>query len=178
MTNLQDLTMCIIQVGEGLKYVRDLKSLRSIDLRNTPVTDAQLKVLADLPSLETVMLGSNPNLTDSLPDYLVNLPNLKQLCLDGIDVTEAVLPQLKLAKQLESLWLWETQVSDQSLVQLQNLSMIQELDLDLNPQLTDACLVHLQGLKNLKRLNLSRTGITPQGIADLQRRLPNATIKP
>ena len=69
-------------------------------------------------------------------------------------------------------------MSDQGLVQLQNLSTIQELDLDLNPQLTDTCLVHLQGLKNLKRLNLSRTGITPQGIAELHRRLPNVTIKP
>lgn len=42
---------------------------------------------------------------------------------------------------------------------------------------TDAGLVHLNSMKNLKKLDLSKTMVTKTGIAELQKALPNLTIE-
>ena len=44
-------------------------------------------------------------------------------------------------------------------------------------RVTDAGLVHLKGLTNLKNLGLSNTKITRAGIAELQKALPNCEIE-
>ena len=44
-------------------------------------------------------------------------------------------------------------------------------------QVTDAGLVHLAGLTNLKRLALARTQITDAGVADLKKALPKCSIR-
>ena len=43
-------------------------------------------------------------------------------------------------------------------------------------KITDAGLEHLQGLKNLQELNLDLTKVTPEGVAKLQKFLPNTKI--
>ena len=44
-------------------------------------------------------------------------------------------------------------------------------------QITDAGLVNLKGLNNLKDLDLSGTNVTDAGIAELQKALPNCEIE-
>ena len=52
-----------------------------------------------------------------------------------------------------------------------------ELERALRGQpLTDAGLVHLKGLKNLQRLDLSATQVTTAGVEDLQSALPECKI--
>ena len=43
-------------------------------------------------------------------------------------------------------------------------------------QITDAGLVHLKGLTNLRGLNLNGTQTTNAGVADLKKALPNCNI--
>ena len=57
-------------------------------------------------------------------------------------------------------------VSDAGLVHLDGLARLKELDLS-NSSITDAGLVYLTGLKSLRRLDLSRTRITDAGLVHL-----------
>jgi hypothetical protein len=70
----------------------------------------------------------------------------------------------------------DTQVTDARLVHLQGLRQLQELDLS-NTQITDAGLVRLQGLTQLQWLSLWNTQVTDQGVTELQQALPNCQIE-
>ena len=71
--------------------------------------------------------------------------------------------------------LWNTQITDAGLVHLEGLTSLRTLHL-YNTQITDAGLVHLQGLTSLQDLNLSDTKITDAGVAKLKEALPNCEI--
>ncbi len=68
-----------------------------------------------------------------------------------------------------------SQLTDQDLVDLNELPRLQELDLEDRP-ITDAALVHLRGLASLRWLNLRGTRLTPRGVSDLQNALPLCQI--
>jgi hypothetical protein len=46
-----------------------------------------------------------------------------------------------------------------------------------NTRVTDAGLQHLRGLSKLKKLNLSGTDVTPSGVRELQRHLPDCRFE-
>ena len=66
-----------------------------------------------------------------------------------------------------SVWLSGKSTTDAGLVNLQGLSQLRWLDLD-NTQVTDAGLVNLQGLSQLQRLTLNNTKVTDAGLMHLQ----------
>lgn len=66
-----------------------------------------------------------------------------------------------------SVHLEATAVQDQDLRWLEDLPNLERLYLARNPQLTDAGMRHLAGLRRLRRLSLWRTGITDAGIGHL-----------
>ena len=57
----------------------------------------------------------------------------------------------------------------ESLTQLDSLCLNHEA-------ITDAGLVHLKELRALKRLELTNTGVTDAGVAELQKALPHCQI--
>jgi hypothetical protein len=65
--------------------------------------------------------------------------------------------------------------TDDDLVDLEPLAELEWLDLSGCP-ITDAGLKHLKGLKNLRTVILSHTGVTREGMKDLQRALPDVSI--
>src|SRR5207245_2591285 len=71
----------------GLKELAGLKSLQSLDLMFTMVTDAGLKELAGLKSLQTLKLNSR-QVTDTGLKELAGLKNLQALSLGGTKVTD------------------------------------------------------------------------------------------
>jgi len=66
----------------------------------------------------------------------------------------------------------------ETLSQLKSLKVLRYLfDLDLSgTTITDAELVHLNGIPNLTCLNLQETTITDAGVTELQKALPNCYI--
>ncbi len=69
-----------------------------------------------------------------------------------------------------------TQITDAGLVHLEGLTSLQELNLDNTHQITDAGLVHLEGLTSLRMLFLHNTQITDAGVAKLKEALPECDI--
>jgi hypothetical protein len=66
-------------------------------------------------------------------------------------------------------------VTDAGLKHLAGLKRLQHLSL-YKSEVTDAGLKHLAGLKQLKTFNLSKTKVTAKGIADLKKALPKLEI--
>ena len=56
------------------------------------------------------------------------------------------------------------------------LAKLEELDLKQNPGITDAGLGHLEKLTQLKKLHLTMTGVTDEGIEKLKQALPDCQI--
>ena len=69
----------------------------------------------------------------------------------------------------------QTLVTDAVMVQLKGLAQV-NLDLQ-RTEITDAGLEHLNGLKQLRFLNLTDTHVTDAGVAKLQQALPNCKIE-
>ena len=68
-----------------------------------------------------------------------------------------------------------TEVTDAGLVQLEELIQLRYLDLT-RTEVTDAGLAHLKGLINLQTLELARTNVTDAGVDVLQMALPKCRI--
>jgi Leucine-rich repeat (LRR) protein len=94
---------------------------------------------------------SNATLPAEAWHVLPSLTNLTKLHLQGSNATDATLAGLKNLPHLEYLNLYGTAVSD-------------------------AGLVHLAGLKNLKSLYLWQTKVTPEGVRQLQQKLPDLRV--
>lgn len=71
-------------------------------------------------------------------------------------------------RELEVLVLGKTQITDASLVHLQGLTSLRQLSLD-GTAISDAGLVYLQGLTSLTDLDLRETQITDAGLVHLYR---------
>ena len=57
-----------------------------------------------------------------------------------------------------------TEISDDRIKHLENLSNLKELRLKDNPQLTDGCVVHLLKIKTLSLIHLGNTSLTIEGV--------------
>jgi len=177
-TTLETLDIHNCQVtDEGLRHLGKLDNLLVLELQECPITCYQLSSLvknkgksklirlgvygtnlndrgvaaiASLTSLEYLNVGKLQGMTDAYFGKLLSgKKNLKVLgCLHNPALTNAALSQVKACKELEFL------------------------DFSYNPLINDQGLVHLTKLKKLNHLNYANTGVTPVGIAMLQKHLP------
>jgi hypothetical protein len=90
------------------------------------------------------------------------------------------LARLKPLSNLEELGLIATQVTDEGLPVLKSFPRLRDLTLFhegwRNPTFTPAGLVHLEGLKSLKQLELSGGWATKRDIRALHNALPDCSI--
>lgn len=176
LTNLQAISLRAPSSGNSsigwyitdnvLKYLKDLKNLKSIVLIRARITDAGLAHLKDLSNLEFINLNDT-GITDAGLAHLKNLTNLKTIFLRGAKVTDAGLASLENLKKLEFIDLSYTSITDAGLVPIQNLKNLKYIDLG-KTEITNAGLVTLQSLKKLEFINIYGTGITDAGLQHLK----------
>lgn len=102
LTNLKEVrTWHAGQTIEGVKKLRELKNLKHLTLGQrlayappTTVSDEAVAVVAELKSLETLQLEEARLKFDALI-RLKQLPELKKLVLEGIDIPEADVERLR-----------------------------------------------------------------------------------
>src|SRR5262249_25521990 len=132
----------------GLKVLKDLKSLQKLDLGATKVTDAGLKELKELKSLWWLDLGGN-KVSDVGLKELKALQRLEWLDLVNTTVTDAGLKELKELKDLRILKLSHTAITDRGLQELKAVESLQRLEFD-DTAVTDAGLKVLRNLKHFE----------------------------
>lgn len=163
--------------------VRNLKSGASntVRLYDTVRTDALLKQIRCMPQVEELNLDQT-DVSDKGMRHVATLRNLKKLVVyDGRPgIGDLGLARLKGHGKLESLELVLTRVTDEGLVVLKDLPKLRSLVLysqpRLGPLLTDAGLVHLEGLTRLETLELTGGWASEPAVEDLRKALPNCTI--
>jgi hypothetical protein len=153
----------------GLKELAGLKSLQTLNLVGTQVTDAGLKELAGLKSLQTLNLNDT-QVTDAGLKELAGL-KLKFLFIPDRAKTDLglkhYLAALEAPANLSLDWsLHAWQLTDAGLKELAGLKSLQSLDLS-GTQVTDAGLKELAGQKSLQWLNLYRTKVSDAGLKEL-----------
>ncbi len=156
----------------GLKQLAGLKSLQALYLAGTQVTDAGLKELAGLKSLQTLDFRGT-QVTDAGLKELAGLKSLQRLYLNHTKVTGVGLKELAGPNSLQLLNLGGSEVTDAGLKEVGRLNSLQSLIM-WGTQVTDVGVKELYGLKNLRNLELLGTKVTDAGLAELQKELPNA----
>jgi hypothetical protein len=183
----------------GLRELKDLENLASLDLSGSKVTDAGLRALVhskhlqaltlsktavtlagvsqltELKQLQTLDLG-NTSVGDTGINALASLRQLKWLSLGYTRVSDAGLKGLAQLEQLEWLDLGHTRVSDAGLKELIALKQLQTLDLYDN-RITDAGLMELTALKQLQVLNVAGTMVSADGVKAFQQVLPQCQVQ-
>lgn len=137
-------------------------------------TDAAVRLLADLPTLETVHLD-NSNITDAGLMPLSALAKLRSLSLNLTGVTDAGLAHLKDLKSLERLHIYQTRVTDEGLRHIAGLENLKVLDIS-RTRVTDKGLRHLENLASLESLDMRSTQVTEAGAEQLKQKLPGVRI--
>lgn len=134
------------------------------------VTDAEVSVLTEFPSLRWVALNGT-RITDAALPRLERRSGMERLWLNDTEVTDAGMKHVMGMPDLTYLFLGGTRVSDAGLAHLGGLTSLERLDLSrLN--VTDAGMRHLEGLVGLERLFLDATEPSDAGMQHLAR-LPN-----
>jgi len=80
------------------------------------------------------------------------------------------------AEMTRGLYLFHNEITDEGLVHLKNLRHLRLLDLRHNKEITDEGLKHLENLHEMEQLVLFGTKVTPAGVKELQKKMPNAKI--
>jgi hypothetical protein len=175
--------------GAGLKHLRGLVNLESLDIEKTSVDGDGLKHLRGLARLRSLnLLGTS--LEDNGLVHLEGLKQLKSLRLDCTRITDAGLVHLKPLSQLEFLHLeapllpYEpgrdhlyapSKIGDAGLARLAGLPRLRVLNLE-HTNVTDAGIEHLSRLTGLEILVLNRENLSREGLERLQKRLPQCGI--
>lgn len=92
---LEDLALGqTLLTDQGLASLAQLTSLRRLDLSQTQVTDQGLTSLVAMQQLQSLDLRGNLGVTDAAVDWLLKLPQLEEVFLDGTSVSREALARL------------------------------------------------------------------------------------
>jgi hypothetical protein len=154
-----------------LGLVAQLRGVESLGFGGEP-TARGIRALRPMPNLKSLSLrmwGSGEEAVDTMRE-VANLGALRHLCLSGKLVVEAV-AELR-GSRIERLTLGGYGMpSDEALEKIGQISTVQRLDFgeQANTQWTDQRLEKVQGLRNLRYLNLFEARVTDAGMAHVAR---------
>lgn len=157
-----------VRFGESITEV-DLTSQRKL-------TDSDLQVLGDLPSLRYLKMD-HTHLTDCSMACLKSCPSLRVLGLQDVRITDAALPHIAQLTQLRELDLWGSRVTSDGLRPLLALRHLEKLWLH-DTNVTDEVVPILSSLRSLKEVGLGGTDVTAAGKREVRRLRPGITIYP
>lgn len=183
-----DVTTCDGVTDSSCAALATMTRLRGLSLRKTGfeknrVGDTGLQQLTALSRLELLDIEGNAVTDDGLK-VLARFPELRELNLNILPVTDKGLAHLPTVKKLQSLSLRYSEgfagviVTNSGVQSLGKMTQLTSLNLTGGRRLTDACVPDLIQLSRLKRLNLSASGLTRNGIGLIQQALPNCKVQP
>jgi putative heme-binding domain-containing protein len=155
--------------GDGLEYLKGLPNLRSLRFGCNVAGDA-LRHLGGMASIRDLSLLRDSWITDKDMKYLQGLNKLRRLELGNLRfITDNGLEPLRQLIDLRSLDLSHLDgITDKSLEHLQGLTNLRELRLSRLENITDVGLLQLRGLLNLRSLELRHLLLTDKGLSTIR----------
>ena len=183
---LRRLTFHWIEITpEQLRRLAQSDSIEMLSLDRRSSTDAHLAQLPLFPNLEEVSLWQLYNpvtgkqsvaTTDNGIKSLANIKGLKSLAVsEAPNITDEAFVNIDRFRDLESLHISYTQVSDKSLAHIARLTSLRELVLRSDgetPRISSDGIKQLHPLKNLVEVELKGAGIDDRCIPTIAQ-LPN-----
>jgi hypothetical protein len=187
-------------VDADFDVIHSLQCLEALDLSGSGVSDCCLELLPPDRSLRWIDVGSNFELiTDRTVWTLTRFPALEELYLYDAHVTDASADSFQAFTWMRVLDLTETQVGDGTVRALMQCRRLTELRLEYtritdsaiaciatfprleslwlgSTRITDKSVLHLAKMRRLRELHLEATFMSPVGLAEVRRRLPDCEI--
>lgn len=157
---------CVNMNDELLSSIGKMTSLIRLGVQSRNITDAGLAALASLTRLKTLFLlvdGTSSTITGAGLTCLEGMTELQDLRLGGLPITDEGLLHIGKCPTLQDLDIKHTQVTDKGLGHLKDLSRLRQMNLR-ETSITNRAISQLSRLKELKVLDLSHTAITGQGL--------------
>lgn len=130
--------------------LRDLPSMAELTVRDTKFTDKGFEMLCELKDLEQLDLRGASKLTDAIWNHVKKLEELRELNLNGSQVSGKGIDAISELKRLRLLNVANTQFNDEALTYLRRLPGLMELSL-VNTKVTRAAVMELRAARpNLK----------------------------
>jgi uncharacterized protein (TIGR02996 family) len=152
---------------EGLLHLRGLDNLLGFSPGKAPVTDAALPHLLALPRLvvlvddeERLSEGAKAEFRRLLPERFLRLSAGGRRAAAVQYVSHQDFRFVSAQQPVREVVIHDRSVFDEDMIFFTALPELELLDIHEAPSLTSAGLVHLAGLRNLRSLSLSATGVT------------------
>jgi len=161
----------------GAKIVRK-KEGTSIDIRNAPgFTDATVDLVLKQPDVVDLTM-QNVNVTDAGVAKLKSLNKLGRLILNRSRATGASIAALSEMPLKETLWtlgLTDLPVTDADLAAAPRLTRLSRIGL-AGTKVTDEGLQYLMMGRQFRMIDVQRTAVTDAGVEMLKKQFPEANI--
>lgn len=154
---------------EGLKqmkrfdYLEEFYAFRCINITNEGVA-----ALEDLTNLRRIRLRAT-SINGGCVKYLSNLPLLEILDVSETYVGDDGMAEMKRIDSLKRLNMWHTEITNEGLADLGEMTQLTWLNLDDNMAIDDAGVEKLAGLENLEFLHLGKTSITDDSVETIKK---------
>ena len=140
----------LAEADQAAEALQSLKYLGHLDARGSDLTDTGLVCLSRIPALRSILVGGTKVTDEGIKGFVNAKEYANPLDLHGTAITDEAILYL-------------------SRIRVLNLSV-------KDTQITDASIPHFIQMTHLKRLNVTGTKITPEGIAKLRNALPECEI--
>lgn len=162
------------------------------------LTPADLFALRDFPRLRGLNVTASLITTAAVLDQ-VEGGGVAELRLSGVPTTSKDVARIAGMKNLSALYLWGAGLSDDDIAPIANLPLLSDVNVGGNritdesmkqlarlplkrlyvshTKVTDVGLAWLHSCQNLMVLKVSDTGVTAEGVASLQKALPNCEVE-
>jgi internalin A len=164
-TNLVSLGFQDTHVG-GTEALSALTKLQDLDVFRSHFNDTGLQAIAGASGIKTLKLR-DCRVTPAGLKTLGGFANLERLDLSESKADDSTLAAISALPKLVDLDLWASRVSDDGLQNLVKLPL-KNLVLDDIYDVTDFGMVHVGQIKSLETLSLVKTGVTDEGLRDLE----------
>lgn len=177
MVRLTELDLAGTSItGNGCTHLSEIATLSYLNLAISDVNDNGMKHIKDLRHLESLSL-IDTRISDQGLECLRGHGHLTLLSIDRCEmVTDAGLAHVAEISGLQELGLSSTSITDDGLRHISQLGSLKTLNLS-GTRVTDDGLRHLFGL-DLRKLDLSETNVTPEGMDRAERAMPNCYVLP
>jgi Leucine rich repeat len=132
------------------------------------MSDAILSGLKKYPHIGGVEAFDATRCTDKGMAALKDLPHLRKLIIGKAELSMPSANSIGQCKELRSLALTNSGLTDAKLDAMKNLALLQQLTLSDNPKITDKGMLTVKGFDRLRVLYLSNTSITDSGLKELK----------